>query len=54
MITEPQHQVFVSVATVWEISIKKALGKLTCPDNLPEVLAICRFEVLPINISHAL
>jgi PIN domain nuclease of toxin-antitoxin system len=54
LIREPQHQVFVSVATVWEITIKKALGKLTSPDNLLEVLVACRFEVLPITIFHAL
>lgn len=54
LITDPQHQVFVSVATAWEIAIKKALGKLTSPDNLPEVLVACRFEVLPITLSHAL
>jgi PIN domain nuclease of toxin-antitoxin system len=54
LIIDPRHQVFVSVATVWEIAIKKALGKLTSPDNLPEVLVACRFEVLSITISHAL
>ena len=54
LIIDPQHQVFVSVATAWEIAIKKALGKLTSPDNLPEVLVACRFEVLPITLSHAL
>ncbi len=54
LIIDPQHQVFVSVATAWEIAIKKALGKLTTPDNLPEVLVTCRFEILPITLSHAL
>lgn len=53
-IIDPGNQVFVSVATVWEIAIKKALGKLASPDNLPEVLAECRFEVLQITIFHAL
>ena len=54
LIVDPHNQVFVSAATVWEIAIKKAIGKLDSPDNLPEVLIACRFEVLPINIFHAL
>ncbi|BAZ14543.1 PilT domain-containing protein [Calothrix sp. NIES-4071] len=54
LIVDPHNHVFVSVATVWEIAIKKALGKLSSPDNLPEVLVACAFEVLQINIFHAL
>ncbi len=54
LIANPHNQVFVSAATVWEIAIKKALGKLTSPDNLPEVLVMCRFDVLSITIFHAL
>lgn len=54
LLVDPDNQVFVSVASVWEIAIKKALGKLASPDNLPEVLVECGFEVLQITIFHAL
>ncbi len=46
--------VSVSAATVWEIVIKKTLGKLDAPDNLDEVLRECRFAPLPITAAHAL
>lgn len=44
----------MSAATVWEIVIKKALGKLDAPDNLVEVLRVCQFDSLPITAEHAL
>jgi PIN domain nuclease of toxin-antitoxin system len=44
----------VSAATAWEITIKRALGKIDAPDNLDEELARHRFQSLPITISHAL
>jgi PIN domain nuclease of toxin-antitoxin system len=37
-IERQENTVYVSAATVWEIVIKKALGKLDAPDNLIEVL----------------
>jgi PIN domain nuclease of toxin-antitoxin system len=46
--------VFVSAATAWEISIKKALGKLQAPDDLDEALVANAFQPLNITISHAL
>jgi PIN domain nuclease of toxin-antitoxin system len=53
-IRNPENSVCVSAATVWEIVIKKALGKLDAPDNLAEVLRVCQFESLPITVEHAL
>lgn len=41
-------------ATAWEIAIKKAIGKLEAPDDLPEAIKALRFEPMPINISHAI
>jgi PIN domain nuclease of toxin-antitoxin system len=45
--------VYVSAATAWEISIKKARGKLEAPDDLEDVLRANRFEPLPITMTHA-
>lgn len=52
-IVDPGNDVFVSAASVWEIAIKKRLGKLSAPDNLLEVIAACDFTPLPINFAHA-
>jgi PIN domain nuclease of toxin-antitoxin system len=52
-ITHARNMVFVSSASVWEISIKKQLGKLTCPDNLHEEIKLHRFTPLYIQHDHA-
>ena len=52
-IADPGNLVVVSAATAWEISIKKALGKLAAPDDLEHQLATGGFEPLPIGIAHA-
>lgn len=52
-IIDGENMVFVSSASVWEISIKKALGKLQTPDNLLEEIQLHRFTQLPINVEHA-
>lgn len=53
-IRENENEVFVSAAVVWEIVIKKALGKLTAPDNIADVISQNRFDPLNITIEHAL
>jgi PIN domain nuclease of toxin-antitoxin system len=52
-IKQGRNIVFVSAASVWEISIKKALGKLNAPDDLEDALAANRFRPLAITIPHA-
>jgi len=53
-ITDGRAEVFVSAASAWEITIKRALGKLRAPDDLREQLAVARFEGLDVSIEHAL
>jgi len=53
-ISNRENLVFVSAATIWEMTIKKALGKLKTPGNLEEALEANNFLPLPITISHAL
>lgn len=45
--------VWVSVATVWEMEIKKATGKLIVPDDLLEQIAAQGFPILTITGEHA-
>lgn len=45
--------VFVSSASVWEISIKQKLGKLEAPDNLLEKIRVHKFIPLHINADYA-
>jgi len=53
-IADPDNLVAVSSASAWEISIKKALGKLAAPDDLHEVLRAGGFTALPISVDHAM
>jgi PIN domain nuclease of toxin-antitoxin system len=49
-----ENTICVSAATAWEISIKRALGKLKAPDDLEKVLASNSFQQLPISLQHSL
>lgn len=49
----PANDVYVSAASAWEISIKRALGKLNSPADLEGQLANHGFRPLPITIGHA-
>lgn len=51
-ITDGNNTVFVSAVSVWEISIKKALGKLEAPDTLLEEIERHRFTPLEIALEH--
>lgn len=53
-IRDERNAVFVSAAVVWEIVIKKSLGKLSTPNNIDEVIAENRFAPLAITVEHAL
>jgi PIN domain nuclease of toxin-antitoxin system len=52
-IANPDNLVFVSAVTAWEIVIKKMIGKLEAPDDLPAALAANNFLELPITIEHS-
>lgn len=45
--------VFVSAVSVWEIAIKRSIGKLATPDDLLEQIERHRFESLPITPADA-
>ena len=45
--------VFASAASVWEIAIKRSIGKLDAPDDLPALLPRMRFQALAVTFQHA-
>jgi len=53
IIANPDNLIFISAASVWEIAIKKQIGKLNVPDNLEAQIEQEDFQAIPINISHA-
>jgi PIN domain nuclease of toxin-antitoxin system len=52
-IADPNNEPLVSAASVWEIAIKRSLGKLAAPDDLPDTIADEGFAWLPISARHA-
>lgn len=52
-IADPVNEVLVSPASVWEIEIKRALGKLDAPDGLVEAIEASGFGTLPITAADA-
>jgi PIN domain nuclease of toxin-antitoxin system len=55
MILEPLAQNFVSLASLWEISIKIKLGKLQIKGSIESIINDIienNFEILPINFAH--
>lgn len=52
-IGEPSSHVLLSAVVVWEIAIKRALGKLDVPPRYLEQLLDYAFVPLPITLAHA-
>ncbi len=52
MIADERNEAYVSAASAWEISIKRALGKLEAPDDLDAIVEEEGFAKLPISFFH--
>lgn len=56
VIQEPSNTLFVSPASLWEISIKDSLGKLTLPKPFDQLFPACldasSILILPILVHH--
>ena len=49
----PETPCYVSAASLWEIGIKRQLGKLDAPDGLTAIIAEEGFRRLNITFEHA-
>lgn len=52
-IADGSNRVLLSAAVVWEIGIKRALGKLSVPDEYLTLLLDAGVQPLPISVAHA-
>ncbi|MDP0500546.1 MAG: type II toxin-antitoxin system VapC family toxin [Verrucomicrobiota bacterium JB022] len=48
-----ESTIFVSAASLWEMRIKAAKGKLTLPDNFLDYVRSANFIELPVTLRHA-
>lgn len=51
--TISEGALYLSAASVWEIEIKRAIGKLNVPDDLYDVAVDAGCRPLPISWTHA-
>jgi PIN domain nuclease of toxin-antitoxin system len=57
IIADGKNEIFLSAASVWEIAIKTAKGRLVLPEAPAQYISsrmnLYRFQSLPVQISHA-
>lgn len=57
LIKDPQNEVFASIISFWEISLKFSIGKLelinTTPETLPKIAEEMGIEILAVEPSEA-
>ena len=51
-LADPTNRVLLSAAVVWEVAIKRSLGKLDAPPDLVEVLTGAGATAAPITLEH--
>ena len=52
-IADPDNEVFVSAASIWEVALKRAKSLLDAPENLSGVVEQAGFVPLPLSLFHA-
>ena len=53
-ILDPDRRVYLSTASIWEMSIKRSVGRLHTPSDLLARLREDQIDVMPIRPDHAL
>ena len=51
-IANPVNDVYVSIASLWEIGIKQSMGSLKAPSQLETIIEDKGFEILAISAFH--
>ena len=54
ILQDPKNQIFLSVASIWEIVLKVAKKKLKVPMDIETGVRLSGFTVLPIDMTHVL
>jgi PIN domain nuclease of toxin-antitoxin system len=52
-LTDDTNQVLISAVVVWEVAIKRSLGKLDAPADLAPTLLGAGAQPLPVTLEHA-
>ena len=52
-IADKANDIFVSAASIWELAIKRALGKLSFSRSIVDAVSRLGFDILPVSGIHA-
>jgi PIN domain nuclease of toxin-antitoxin system len=52
-VADATNQILLSAAVVWEVAIKRSLGKLRAPDEFAATFLVGGAQPLPISLEHA-
>jgi PIN domain nuclease of toxin-antitoxin system len=52
-LTDDSNRILLSAVVVWEIAIKRSLGKLNVPDEYLSLLLDAGVQPLPVSVAHA-
>ena len=52
VVSDPRNEVSLGIGTLWEITIKRALGKLNFPHDLENVVRDEGFCVIGVTLAH--
>ena len=52
-LSDESNRVLLSAAVVWEVAIKRSLGKLDAPEDLTATLLGAGAQPLPVTLDHA-
>lgn len=53
-IADPNNDVLVSLISLWEIAIKRAIGKLQAPIDLEQDVTRAGFQILSLTVTHVM
>ncbi len=52
ILMDPRNHIYISAASIWEIAIKKGLGKLQAPEDMDSIVEDEGFLKLPVSLYH--
>ena len=52
-LTDDTNQVLISAVVIWEVAIKRSLGKLDAPEGLAPTMLGAGAQPLPVTLEHA-
>lgn len=53
LVLDPSSRVFLSAVVIWEVTVKRSLGKLSAPDDWSQPLLDGGAIPLPFSLDHA-